>query len=1104
MEAEAFSALVTSMMSENAEVREPAEKAYDELSKALKATYLFALFKVDTVPTETRSFCLILLRRLLTASWSEIWPAWDAGVQAQFKGDLLTVVQATPDKTLRRRLADVIAEVARNSLDENSGEQTWPEVYQFVPTAAMSDDPQLKIVAMTIFESVPQLFGASQSLQYDGIKAMFRNNMSHTEPEVRSTAVKAFTAFLGDNDEDDKLMKVFQELIPDFLKAVTATIETEEDDDSALQCLCDLALTTPKILRTNLPLICEICLKTVSDSNRDESFRHSALEVLITLCESSPPMMRKSAAAYLPSLIEQCLALMCDIEEDEDWYVTDQVLEDDDDDNATVGEASLDRMATALGGKAVWPLAKQRIAQLLANTQQWQHRHAAIMALSCIGEGCKKSMEPSISEIVSGIVPYLTDQHARVRHAACNAIGQMSSDFAQTLQKKCHAAVVPALLSTMADVTCPRVAAHAGAAMVNFSEECPKHILVVYLEQTMSTIEQVLQHTYQALQEAAGKKYLLEQVVTTMASVADTVEDKFTPYYDRTMPFLKHVLTNANSKELRLLRGKTIECMSLIGLAVGSDKFMPDASDIMQVLLAAQQQMGAAGDEEDSADDPQMSYMMSAWARICKLMGEQFAQYLPLVMPPVMKAAAHKPDITVCDSEDTDEGGEQDDWQFVHLGDNQSFGIRTAGLEEKATACEMLVCYARELKHHFVEYVDEVATLMIPLLKFYFNDQVRSSASEIMPYLLSASEPRGQPYVMSLWEKIYPELCAAVEKDPETDVRAEHLGALAKCIDVLGVQALDTNRMQTLCQLINTLFTKHFERCDELAKQRTEEDYDEEAEQTLKDDTEMETEVMGRVSDVWHSIFSKCGDAAVPYFESQLPLMLRMFEAGRLPIEQQWMICIFDDLFEFATGSCLRLSSHIVPHMIAGLSCDAGEVRQACSYGLGVMAMKAPNDYTAVCTQAFPNLITAIEREDARSSAENTSCTDNCIAAVAKILKYGAAPVNDAIIARFVSWLPTFDDKEESAHIYDYLCHLVETNNSVVMGADHSNIPHIVRILMTALCKEAFDDSELSGNVKQRIATICVTLKDNVALMQACASQLDTEQQNMFTTIVNA
>lgn len=37
------------------------------------------------------------------------------------------------------------------------------------------------------------------------------------------------------------------------------------------------------------------------------------------------------------------------------------------------------------------------------------------------------------------------------------------------------------------------------------------------------------------------------------------------------------VLQNANGDDYKMVRGKTIECVSLIGLAVGSEKFMDDA-----------------------------------------------------------------------------------------------------------------------------------------------------------------------------------------------------------------------------------------------------------------------------------------------------------------------------------------------------------------------------------------------------------------------------------------------------------------------------------------------------------------------------------------------
>ena len=61
-------------------------------------------------------------------------------------------------------------------------------------------------------------------------------------------------------------------------------------------------------------------------------------------------------------------------------------------------------------------------------------------------------------------------------------------------------------------------------------------------------------------------------MVTTVATVADTLEEHFLQYYDRFMPLLKYLMANSVQKENRLLRGKTIECISLIGLAVGKDK----------------------------------------------------------------------------------------------------------------------------------------------------------------------------------------------------------------------------------------------------------------------------------------------------------------------------------------------------------------------------------------------------------------------------------------------------------------------------------------------------------------------------------------------------
>ena len=71
------------------------------------------------------------------------------------------------------------------------------------------------------------------------------------------------------------------------------------------------------------------------------------------------------------------------------------------------------------------------------------------MAISAVGEGCYKQMESLLSDIVSTILPFLTDSHPRVRYAACNAVGQLSTDFASGFQKKFHSKVSDEVLLTV-------------------------------------------------------------------------------------------------------------------------------------------------------------------------------------------------------------------------------------------------------------------------------------------------------------------------------------------------------------------------------------------------------------------------------------------------------------------------------------------------------------------------------------------------------------------------------------------------------------------------------------------------------------------------------
>jgi len=83
----------------------------------------------------------------------------------------------------------------------------------------------------------------------------------------------------------------------------------------------------------------------------------------------------------------------------------------------------------------------------------------------------------------------------------------------------------------------------------------------------------------------------------------DQQQVEFIKYYDAVIPFLINILTTATDKTARMLRAKSMECISLVGMAVGKERFREDAKGVMQVLVGLQ-----ATQMED--DDPTISYML--------------------------------------------------------------------------------------------------------------------------------------------------------------------------------------------------------------------------------------------------------------------------------------------------------------------------------------------------------------------------------------------------------------------------------------------------------------------------------------------------------------
>lgn len=105
--------------------------------------------------------------------------------------------------------------------------------------------------------------------------------------------------------------------------------------------------------------------------------------------------------------------------------------------------------------------------------------------------------------------------------------------------------------------------------------------------------------------------------------------------------------------------------------------------------------------------DPQRSYLLTAWQRICTIMKSKFTPYLDQIMPSIFNMALLKPKVGAGDEEGdiddvlaelrTSDGKEED---------KKKIDLKTDEIEDKDTAIQMLIVFIDELGVGFAKYID--------------------------------------------------------------------------------------------------------------------------------------------------------------------------------------------------------------------------------------------------------------------------------------------------------------------------------------------------------------------------------------------------------------
>ncbi|XP_009594485.1 uncharacterized protein [Nicotiana tomentosiformis] len=988
-----------------------------------------------------RERCAGLLRKLLNDNDLCTWHNLSVSTQSIIKSMIVDRFSVEEPGFIIQELLITVWTL----IDSVRADKTWPELlpplYQCVTNSSL--DPYLKGAACIIFAILSKDIGETTVPCVKDLHKLFLNTLNDDtlHLQVRITAARAVITFIQSVPSSNEKER-FQELLPGMMKALTDTLNNKRREDAAEQVLLfliKLAKNEPRFLRRQLVDVVGTMFDIAEDKSLEERTRHLAIEFVLALVEArekAPGMMKK-----LPLFTTTCFAvllnLLLDIKDKPSWHSS-EIWNDQAGvtDNYIYGRECLSRFSKALGGKTIAPIALEQLDAYLI-VPEWEKRHAALIALSQIAEGSSKVMMKYLEQIVYMVLHAFQDPHPRVRWAAINAVAQFSIDFCPHLQVQYHNLVLPALAAAMDDFQHPRVQAHAALAVSDFCKSNKPETLVRYLNRILNKQLVLLQNDNEMVQRAALK---------ALSGIADLSKEQFREYYDFVMPYLKTIRVNANDKSNHKLQVRAFECISLVALAVGKEKFRDDLEQVMEVLKSFQKSQVRESDT--------IVYILQACNRICQCIGKDFLPHMSTVMPSLVECAQFEPDKTVSTDKLYDSIHKV---KFV----NEMICIKGCDLlEVKSIACGLLGRYAHNLKEEFYPWISQVVSVLVPLLKFYIDDDVRNYANYALSSLLPSAklavdkeiaQGGNQSHFKQLSGDIILALGDALYSEPQAKICANILWGLNECLLICGSLLME-DQVRSIIYEIKHVLMESSRRNGELAKRAKSEDFDAEEAELLRAVRELEEEVCRNVGNILITLIQTFKAAFLPFFDELSSYLLPMMGKDKTAAERSVCFHVFDILVVYCGEAALKYYNIYLPFLLDSSDDENPVVRQNALYGLGLCAEHGGSVFKPFVGEALSRINVVITHLPDREP-ENLSAYYNAAFALGKICQFHQESIDSTqIIPAWLNCLPIKEDTVKAKVVHKQLCSMVERSDGELLGPNYQYLPKVISVFVEVLC----------------------------------------------------
>jgi hypothetical protein len=509
-------------------------------------------------------------------------------------------------------------------------------------------------------------------------------------------------------------------------------------------------------------------------------------------------------------------------------------------------------------------------------------------------------------------------------------------------------------------------------------------------------------------------------------------------YVQSICQFLNPLLFTTEPKLLDV-RGRALECLGHVGIAIGKANFTPYFALGMQSSMQAIQM--------NNSDLLEYTYVF--FANAAKVMEEGFAPYVEAIMPNILEMVGQT-ELVFGDEDEEAEDGAQDAGAEASFeeDDFSDADVKINGLEgfinNKTSAISAVGAISEHVGNAMMPHMDVVINaLMQPGLGaiYSYHESIRSECYEKFPSFLKCVRVHhgiredckpgemlsNLPPAVSEMSRVCLQVClAAMEDDEDKKPVAQAIDSISQILEQVGGVALtltDDKKAVLGARLLHDLmeFLKEKSPC-QTNKAEIEEDADDEDHDYL---------VMDALTDLIGVMAKMLGVSFLPHFDQMLQPLLKFTRPSRVHSDRSMAIGCLGEVLQFTGPDCIKYAKTVLELLPDGLADPHEAVRRNCAFCLGVFVASTgtalQSEYMRFLQWLHPLCTRASDKQGADTGGADT---DNALSAVAHMIRASPATVPlKMVLPAILNNLPLRVDELEGLNVYRCLIELLSSMN---------------------------------------------------------------------------